>query len=153
MTRSTTRRSLAALAALLLLSPPGSFSPPPAAADIYRWDNGELITEKDAEPGADLSDMQLGYADLVGAQLCDAGFQYSDLTSAHLMHADLTGRQAPIGSFVPSSVTEDRFRRSVEIMRTYGGNLPAADARLAADMPHSFFRYASTGQSGGPPHE
>ena len=72
---------------------------------------------------------------------------------AAVMHADLTGRQAPIGSFVPSSVTEDRFRRSVEIMRTYGGNLPAADARLAADMPHSFFRYASTGQSGGPPHE
>lgn len=72
---------------------------------------------------------------------------------AAVMHAALTGRQARIGSFVPSRETFARFKRSVEIMRAYGRNIGAADARLAAEMPHSFFRYASTGRSGGPPCE
>jgi len=62
----------------------------PAAGAIYRWDNGELITEKDAEPRAQLSAMGLQYADLAGAQLFSASFASTDLTFAHLMGADLT---------------------------------------------------------------
>ena len=60
----------------------------PATANIYRWDNGELITEKDAEPGADLSEMDLSYADLEGASLSRAQFFSSDLTYAHFLDAD-----------------------------------------------------------------
>jgi len=62
----------------------------PAAGAIYRWDNAELITEKDAEPRVQLSGMDLQYADLAGAQLFSASFASTDLTFAHLMGADLT---------------------------------------------------------------
>ena len=65
----------------------------PSLGAIYRWDTGELITEKDAEPGADLSCMNLRYADLTGAQLAGASFFGSNLSHARLSGADLTNAQ------------------------------------------------------------
>jgi hypothetical protein len=73
--RSTGHRSLVFLILLSLFAPTCSL---PAAAAIYRWDSGELITEKNAEPGADLRNMDLSYADLAGALLRDGRIEGSD---------------------------------------------------------------------------
>jgi hypothetical protein len=78
------------LVALILLTLFTRVFVPPAIANIYRWDNGELITEKDAEPGADRGAMSLEYADLNDASLAGARFSNSDLTDAHLGYGDLT---------------------------------------------------------------
>lgn len=74
---------------LLLLGLQASVFRIPVIAGIYRWDNGQLLTQKDAEPGADLSQLDLGFADLASSDLSDACFDHSDLTHAHLMVADL----------------------------------------------------------------
>ena len=79
----TDHRCLVVLVLLLLAAPP-------ADAAIYRWDNGELITYKDAVPGASFLRMVLGYADLSGANLFDASFRIAVLTNADLSGANLT---------------------------------------------------------------
>ena len=43
----TDRRCLVVMVSLSLLGLGGMLSAPPADAAIYRWDNGELITNKD----------------------------------------------------------------------------------------------------------
>jgi uncharacterized protein YjbI with pentapeptide repeats len=56
-----------------------------AHADIYRWDDGQLIPGTEgisAAPAVDLSYLQLQYADLTGANLTSARFYATDLTSA-----------------------------------------------------------------------
>jgi len=87
----TDRRRLVVLVLLSILSLGGRYSSLPADAAIYRWGTGELITDRDAVPGADLSEMNLRWADLSGASLSHADFEYSDLTSAFLTEADLSG--------------------------------------------------------------
>ena len=47
--------SLAALALAFVLPHCG----PPTEGAIYRWGSGELITERDAEPGTDVHGMDL----------------------------------------------------------------------------------------------
>ncbi|KKL55153.1 hypothetical protein LCGC14_2258270, partial [marine sediment metagenome] len=49
-------------------------------ADIYRWDNGELITSEDLEPLGSYNSMDLQYADLNDANLAGAYFLEVDLT-------------------------------------------------------------------------
>jgi len=85
----TDRRDLVVLVLLSLLSVGGMLFTLAADAAIYRWDNGELITDKDAVPGAYCDDMDLSYANLVGTSLFSSKFEESDLTHAHLMGADL----------------------------------------------------------------
>jgi hypothetical protein len=65
--RSTDRRSLIALILLSLLT---TAFIPSAAANIYRGDNGELITERNAVPEADLSHLALSYADFRSDPKC-----------------------------------------------------------------------------------
>ncbi len=84
-------RSVVVLLCLSLLGLQRTVSPPPAAAHIYRWDNGALITDRDPVPGADFSEMDLAYADLVGANLTDADFDEATLTAADLSEAVVTG--------------------------------------------------------------
>ena len=60
-------------------------------ADIFQYsdcdgDGSLLLTELDAEPFADLSDLYLGCADLSAAELSDA-----DLTNANLTNANMFG--------------------------------------------------------------
>ena len=72
-----------------------------ATADIYQYSdcdgNGTLLlTELNAEPFVDLSELYLGcadlnYADLTGADLNYANLNGANLTGADLNYADLTG--------------------------------------------------------------
>jgi uncharacterized protein YjbI with pentapeptide repeats len=64
-----------------------------AHADIYRWDNGELIpgTEGiDPGPGVQLDHRELGYAALSGLNLTASGFGFSNLSYANLSSSTLT---------------------------------------------------------------
>ena len=76
-----------------------------AVAAIYRWDDGTLITEKDAEPGAQLGSMALSYADLADSQLSSADLSASDLSFGHLMRADLTGASLAATSLADADLT------------------------------------------------
>jgi uncharacterized protein YjbI with pentapeptide repeats len=62
-------------------------------ADIFRWDNGQLIPGTKGitlGPGVHLSNRQLEYARLSDIDLTGANFQYSDLTGADFQYSDLT---------------------------------------------------------------
>ena len=72
------RRCIGVMALLVLLVISADH---PAAAGIYRWDNGELITEMEARKFVDYSGMDLSYAQFVNAQLLRALFSDCDLTS------------------------------------------------------------------------
>lgn len=56
----TDLRTLVVLALLPLLYLGGMLFTSPADAAIYRWDNGALITDKDAVPWATFQGMALG---------------------------------------------------------------------------------------------
>ena len=65
-----------------------------AWAQIYRWDNGQLIPGTAGitpGPGVNLSNMTLQYANLQSDNLSSANFRYSDLSFAELNGATLTG--------------------------------------------------------------
>ena len=72
---------------------------------------------------------------------------------AAVLFAAMSRQEVAIGNYGVNRSTVDRFRRSLEIMRTHGRDLRTADAVFAQEMPDSFFRYISTGRSGGAPHE
>ena len=62
-------------------------------ADVYRWDNGQLIPGTEGitpGPGVDLSRVELEYARLGGEDLAGASFVASNLTNASLVEATLT---------------------------------------------------------------
>jgi uncharacterized protein YjbI with pentapeptide repeats len=66
-----------------------------SSADIYQYsdcdDNGTLLlTELDAEPNADLSELYLGCANLSYKFLAVANLSYSNLDAADLSYTDLT---------------------------------------------------------------
>ena len=68
---------------------------PTSHADIFRWDNGEVIPGTEdiiLEPGVWLVDMRLDYADLTNADLANANLTNADLTSANLTNANLQAR-------------------------------------------------------------
>ena len=90
MSRLTNPPCVVVLALLWLLGLYGTLSGPPAGAAIYRWDNGQEITDRDPRPGADLCYLDLSYADLAGALLSSASFRESNLSYARLIDADLT---------------------------------------------------------------
>src|SRR3954468_14322766 len=61
-----------------------------AHAEIYRWDNNQLIPGTvgiNPAPGVNLSSMSLQVANLNNAQLQSASLFSTDLTSAHLLTA------------------------------------------------------------------
>ena len=68
-------------------------------ADIYRWDNGQVIPGTEGitpGPGVQLDHRELEYAGLKELDLTGSNFGFSNLTSAHLSdstltNADLTG--------------------------------------------------------------
>jgi uncharacterized protein YjbI with pentapeptide repeats len=62
-------------------------------ADIYRWDNGQLIPGTEGitpGPGVQLDHHELAYAALFQKDLTDARFDFSNLTNAALAHSTLT---------------------------------------------------------------
>ena len=118
MARSTGHQSVAIFAFLSLLTAGGIISCRPATAAIYRWDNGELITEMDPEPGVDFAGVDLSYPDLTGAPLSGAVIILSDLSHAHLIDADLTGAIIGVGTLITDAVFS-------------GANLADADFALA----------------------
>ena len=84
-------------------------------ADIYRWDNGELIPGTmgiTPGPGVMLDHRELSYAELFEQDLTDSRFDFSNLTSAdltnsRLTNADLSGANLTnanmLGTFVSSA--------------------------------------------------
>jgi uncharacterized protein YjbI with pentapeptide repeats len=63
-------------------------------ADIFRWDNGQLIPGTEAitpGPGVQLNDRQLIYASVGSTDLSNANFSNSNLTNAYLHESTLTG--------------------------------------------------------------
>jgi uncharacterized protein YjbI with pentapeptide repeats len=64
-----------------------------ARADIYRWDNGQVIPGTEGitpGPGVQLTGRQLEFAELFGMNLTDANFGLSNLTNAHFYYSTLT---------------------------------------------------------------
>ncbi|MCH8045405.1 MAG: pentapeptide repeat-containing protein [Planctomycetes bacterium] len=100
----STDRSAVIFVSLSLLGLCGTLAAPPAAADIFRWDNGELITEGNAEPDMSPRGIDLSYADLEGAQLSNADFSGADLTYARLRSVVATG-----GDFRGANLTNADF--------------------------------------------
>ncbi len=85
-------RSRAARRLVLLLLPLILVTFGATHADIYRWDNREVIPGTEGiepGPGVDLSGMDLRYADLTGENLQRANFEASNLGNASLRWADL----------------------------------------------------------------
>ena len=72
---------------------------------------------------------------------------------AWVLFAALTNQDYSQGPFRIDPSTAVRFRRSFEVMQIHGGNLAAVDRVLADEMPGSYFRYFTTGTSGGAPQE
>ena len=72
MNTFTDYHRLVALVLVSLVSLTHTLSTVPADAAIYRWDNGELITDMDAVPWARLGEMDLSHADLAEANLTRA---------------------------------------------------------------------------------
>ncbi len=65
-----------------------------AHGDIYRWDNGQVISGTEGitpGPGVQLDHRELSYANLKSAQLTQANFEASNLANANLTFATLTG--------------------------------------------------------------
>lgn len=65
-----------------------------ARADIFRWDNGQLIPGTEGitpAPGMRLEGASLGFADLRGADLVGGYFASTNFHDAHLGGADLRG--------------------------------------------------------------
>ena len=65
-----------------------------ASADIYRWDNGQLIAGTQGlipRPGIELDSRPLQYAELRSLDLNHASLWQADLSYADLTGADLTG--------------------------------------------------------------
>ena len=126
------------LVALIILSLLATAFVRPTTADIYRWDNGELITNRSAGPYEDFSGFDLSYADLDntdmhhaifrGGVLADARLRWAALgfadfyqaivAGADLSEADLTG-----ASLEEATVTDANFT---------GANLTDADFRHAS---------------------
>ena len=112
----------------------------PAAAFIYRWDNGELITERDAGPGASLYEMDLSYADLAGALLSHQYFAHSNLTYAHLMGANLMR-----ADFYGATLTNVDFG-DANLMGTSSWHASLTDANFsAAVVTGAYFRSTGLG--------
>ena len=66
---------------------------PSADADIYRWDNGEVIPGTEGiepGPGVDLSHMDLRSARLNGKDLTGANLEGANLANASLLGSNLT---------------------------------------------------------------
>ncbi len=63
----------------------------PSLAQVYRWDNGNKISDTTPEPYANFSNQNLDYADLVGSWMPHARFYETDLTMAILVGANLSG--------------------------------------------------------------
>ena len=62
-------------------------------ADIFRWDNGELIPGTKgitAGPGVQLDHYELAYAELSQLDLTGSRFDFSNLSNAHLGQSNLT---------------------------------------------------------------
>jgi hypothetical protein len=67
------QRSLVALAFLVAMAAP-------SRADIFRWDNGQLIPGTEGitpGPGVQLDHHELGYAELSSRNLTDSRFDFS----------------------------------------------------------------------------
>ena len=65
-----------------------------ATADIFRWDNGQLIPGTVGiipGPGVQLGGIQIEYANLSSIKLNDASFDHTNLAYADLSGTDLTG--------------------------------------------------------------
>lgn len=80
---------LIAVCGLLLLAMP-------ASADIYRWDNGEVIpgTEGvDIVPGTRVWNLDLHFADLTNRDMSQIKFDYVHMAYAKLNGSDLTGTE------------------------------------------------------------
>jgi len=101
---------------LSLLSLGTVLSGPPADAAIYDR-SGELIIDRDAEPGARLSYLDLSGANLASASLQGSSFRESNLGRARLMNADLSGA--------------DLYRAGFRYADLSGANLSGADFYFA----------------------
>ena len=80
-------------------------------ADIYQYadcdGNGTLLlTELDAEPGVNLSDLYLGCANLYSADLYSADLHYANLTGAYLYYADLFGADLTDANLFGADLTD-----------------------------------------------
>ncbi len=67
--------------------------PAAAQADIFRWDNGQLIPGTEGitpGPGVQLDHHELAYAVLYHLDLTDSRFDFSNLTNADLRESKLT---------------------------------------------------------------
>ena len=119
------QRDLVALALLLLAAMAAS-----SRADIYRWDNGQVIpgTEQVTPgPGVILDHHELSYADLTNHDLTDSRFEYSNLTNAQLYQSTLTN--ANLGGAV---VTGADFSRYWNGQRWLGTGLTSAQLESTA---------------------
>ncbi len=85
--------SLRAQVCVLFFALFGAISISPTRADIYRWDNGQVIPGTEGielGPGVDLSFRGLKYADMSGKDLSLAQFTSSNLIRANFGLANLT---------------------------------------------------------------
>ena len=70
-------------------------------ADVFRWDNGELIPGTEGitpGPNVDLSSLDLEYADLSGVNLTRARLSGANLSNADLSRANLTDATLSFGA-------------------------------------------------------
>ncbi len=103
MSSAARRRSAVGL---VFLSSPGLLSAlpgPPAATAIYRWDNGELITEEDAGTNASLYEMDLADADFSETTLLNLSSRSSCETRASVYPIPNPNALAGISSTLGSS--------------------------------------------------
>jgi uncharacterized protein YjbI with pentapeptide repeats len=122
-------------------------------ADIYQFydcdGNGTLLlTELDAEPGVNLSELYLGCADLNDADLTDANLIVADLSGANLYYANLTSAYL-IGADLTDAnlIVADLTNANLIVANLNGADLGSAELTNAnlhgANLINAYLVYAN----------
>ena len=119
----STRWQLTAVTLCLILAAPFALN-----ADIYRWDNGQVIpgTEGIAPgPGVQLDHMDLDSASLGGMDLTGANFEGSNLRSAWLYKATLTNSNLTGANFWDAELSEADLLGAIVTRTKFSDTTPA----------------------------
>ena len=95
-------------------------------ADIYRWDNGAVISGTEGiepGPGVQLDHRKLWHAALAQLDLTGANFELSNLTSAHLRESTLTNANLSGANLTSASLGSSKLTNA----NLSGANLTSAD--------------------------
>ena len=102
-----------------------------AQADIFRWDNGQLIPGTEGitpGPGVQLDHRELEYAALTGRDLTDSRFDFSNLSYAFLIIPTLTNANLSGAVVTGANLRKPRHEASPSGAALLDGQLPGEES-------------------------